>query len=441
LVLPEQQNPGDSFPVDRRRWLSAAGSILLVLVLLAVFAQRWHVLRAPRLDDFLLNWVTARYVSTTHQGDVYTPQGEEAVHAFAIPYATDDVDSAMLAGFAVTQTPFWHSLIGIFSTGRLEVDSLLFNALSMMALSAAAVFFFRRLGYRLAGTLLMGIFLLLFFAPLLSDWSNSNLSRLLLGVLAAGLAGLATGVAPARFLAGAILGLGVMLKPTIVLVPVFLGLSRLIRRQWRLLVMEGAGTLVGMLAGILLAAVFFGSWMCWPEWLSRIWLLPPEKAPLSSWNFSLPMLGKAVLGIDVSIPILIMGLSFSLFLVWRMAGKGDPFRQDAGPMILTRIDFLRDLRMAALGCIAFLFCSSLTWEHYFLLTLPMVFLVFNPAWQRSRGMTWRLVSWGSLAMVALNPITDIHPVPQFGEALLSWGGTLGILVCGLTGDLSQVDGG
>ena len=353
-------------------------TIILVIIAVTVTMQQWHFESSQPPNDFGFFWTTVQFMKIYDRTDIFTEQGEQAINA-AQPQPSG-------AFYTVTQTPFLYSFVSAVSSGNFATDARRFHAICLASFVLAAILLFWLFGYGPDSSLAVYISIVLLFAPLAMDAQVASNNRIQLGLLALAAACIRFRSHFWHFAAGILFGLGVMFKPTTLFIPLLLLSSRAMRRQWRLMAVETAGCLAGILLGFAAGAMLFGTGSCWLDWATRIGRLPIDASPLDLLNFSLPVLLKEITGANFSTPVLVIGFSAAAWCIFRLTRT---FQKNTASCCIDdsgRASLLFDLQVIATGSTVYLLCASLVWNHYYTFTLPLIILLLSPAWLRSQGV-------------------------------------------------------
>jgi hypothetical protein len=163
-------------------------------------------------------------------------------------------------------------------------------------------------------------------------------------------------------LAGVVVGLAVMYKPNLALVPLLLLVAPIAQRDLRGAITLGAGMLAGVAAALAIGAAAFGGMSAWPAWVRALRAL---NYPMEMGNCGGGAVIAALTGAHIGIVILLGGLGAAVAVIWRAARPGVEPSLDA-------------LFATAVGCNVMLISSSLAWVHYYLLAVPMAFYLLRP---------------------------------------------------------------
>lgn len=191
-------------------------------------------------------------------------------------------------------------------------------------------------------------------------------------------------------LSGAILGLMLAAKPTIVTVVALLFLVRVVTRDFRRLRWESIGGAAGMTTAVIIGALFFHRTTIWRQWLQSaagVW----QTLYLREWNNVTPIFPLVqkygTWTSDVAAALL---MAIVCIVVWRSKCRNDVLLISAGILI-------------------YLMSATLVWLHYLVLAiLPAIALM--------RRWTTAPIAIVALAMMA--PAPPPLRATQIGIALL-----------------------
>lgn len=404
-------------------------TIFLLIVASLLISDRIRAGYKTGGDDYPGYWAGVQYVEKLGGGDFYSETGELKINSFyRDPAYGVDPDAVFplhsRSALQNVQTPLIYAFMAPVTTGKYASDRGRFGIFATIFLVGGTLLLFRLFRYDAGYSLALLIFVLLVFKPLFSDYANNNFSRFQLGFFSLALFSLSLQSKRGRFLSGFILWFGVLIKPTLALVPVFLVISRIVRRQWGELRVEAAGSLAGIAAGLAIGALYFGYPGVWLDWLSMIKDFSYFNTPFTSYNLSFSSMLNYLTGKDLALPALAAGLLFTGYRVYRLGLQSRETDADA------QAAFCADLQVASLGLAAYLLCAKLAWLHYFVLVLPLSFLLFSPLWQRSEK--WWLTAASLAGFLALTtvPMELIPKPPIMVNFALTWGGTLLLFVLG-----------
>ncbi|TAL17066.1 DUF2029 domain-containing protein [bacterium] len=379
--------------------------------------------------DYTGYWAGVQYVDKLGGGDFYSETGERKINSFykdpAYGVDSDAVFSLRTRSqLRNVQTPLIYAVIAPITLGNYSLDQGRFGLFSTVFFVGGMLLLLRLFGFDAAYSLTLLIFVLLVFNPFFSDYLNNNFSRFQLGFFALALFSLSLGGKRWSFLAGFILWFGVLIKPSLALVPAFLIFSRIVRRQWGELKIEVAGSLAGIAAGLAIGALYFGYPGVWLDWLSMIKDFSYLNTPFTSYNLSFSSMLNYLTGKDFALPALAAGLLLTGYRIYRLGLLARETDRDG------KASFLADLQVASLGLAAYLLCAKLAWLHYFVLVLPLVLLLFSPVWQKREK--WWLTAASLAGFLALTtvPMELVPKPPMMVNFALTWGGTLLLFVLG-----------
>jgi hypothetical protein len=402
--------------------LSLATVILLIVVSLLVLDK----IRAgykQSSDDYVGYWAGVQYVSRFGGGDFYSKTGEAGINAFYKDPA-NGIDSDAIYSLRTrsalenVQTPLIYAFVAPLSSGKYLQDRGSFNLAATIFFVAGMILLLQLYGFGPEYSLALLFFVLLVFYPLLSDYTNSNFSRFMFGFFSLALFLLSRGGRRGRFLAGFILWFAVLIKPTIILAPVFLAVSRVARRQWSELRAEAAGSIAGVAVGLAVGALYFGHPGVWLDWLSMAKGFSYQNAPFTSFNLALPSMLYYKTGKDLALPVIASGLLLTGYLVARLGVLSRETHRDV------KGSFLIDLQAATLGLAAYPLFNKLAWHHYFVLTLPLAALLLSPRWLDNEKNRFSAASLAGFFALTTLPLEFNHNQPAMVAFAFTWGATL-----------------
>ncbi len=368
------------------RGISSSGALALLLVAL-VSVSAWRIALQNAGIDFYQFWLVGQ-----------TLADEEFAEAFADPYrpaagsrlAQIGREQALAHGgerlhaavrarpvVEVFSSPFLYAVFGAAASGDYERDYRRFQLASLLAALAAVALLCRTLDYGGVATGLAIALLGVPFEPYYSDTVVGNVNRLLLLAMALFLAlGAAPGTRWRAGLGGAVLGAALVFKPTLAFAMVFLALARLLERRFRRFGWEAGGALLGAASAVLFGAWWSGSFALWKNWIGGFdRLLWNFSLPAEAGNFSLAQLALEVTGRDLSVLLAAtFGLALLAALLQRV--RAGPARgQVAARAARLAVD---DALVLGAGVTATLLFGRLAWQHYYLLTAPLLLCLMRP---------------------------------------------------------------
>jgi hypothetical protein len=294
-------------------------------------------------------------------------------------------------------TPFLYAVIGLIATGDYDRDLAAWQALSLAAFTLALLVCARLLGLAPAASLALLLPCLVWLSALHSDLRVGNVNSFQLGLV--GLVFLLQSRdAEARygFLAGVVVGMLILFKPNLAPIPLLLLGAWLLRGQFRKLLIGLAGIASGALIAFAWSSAFFGGPGVWIDWLRDLRALMGNQFPSGVGNFNAGnVLGLRLGGLGQAALALALCALALVFLWWgrRQAGSGPGERLPGGTGAADEArDRVEYAQLLGLACLIQMLASPLVWLHYFVLTVPMLVVVFRP-WSEParRGLASLLV--------------------------------------------------
>lgn len=407
-------------PLRRGRRSLREPVVWLALLLVASGAARvWDLGRRSPGIDFYQFWVVAHVVGEGHAERVYDDASrEEMAREFQrralVEEASERRRVAAEARPALEPfgTPFLYTALSPFTTGSYEHDFHRYRLVSLAGLLGAALLLGRVLRYRAAACLVLLGLLLHVFQPLKADVRVGNVNQLLLAALAAYLwLGGRADRSGLQAVAGALLGIATLFKPTLAAVLPLLAASWALRRRYTKLALQTAGLAAGAAVTLAASGLFFGSLAPWGEWLMAVRALPQSAIPVDRGNFGLARLAHEELGLRIAPHLALVALGAVVTCLWlRSRGaQGAPAeatRPDRTPAIVAD-----DAAVVAAGCLVYLLSAPLVWQHYLLLALPAVFVLLGRRRERGRRSGWQaLPAVVAFAAIAIDPYAELLQV-------------------------------
>ena len=400
---------------------------LLMFLLVIIGVQDIQHALTIETGDFLHYWTTAQFEMKRHPGSLYSLESEGFLNDFSVEYSGGLCIHAveLMRGerpFVAMQSPFLYSMIGYLSTDDYDHDERIFHEISFACLLAGLALLIVRLDYGLDELLILAIFVLYAFFPVIQDDVNSNVNRIEFFLLALSLLCLGTRAPFLQAAGSALLGAAVMLKMNMLPIVPLLFLLALQRKDVKRLRWQGIGFLAGLFAAFMTGSMFMRSFS-WVEWLQRVASRRLWENSLSDGNYSLPSLLFSLTGWDLSIPVLVIGL---VLVAVRLRGslRTSAVGDDRPPL------HLEQLRLAAAGCLVWILCFPLVWSHYYTLTLPMVVYVLRPGFQSAAGAGKRLAAFTAIAALAMPLYLTGAGMSFAATGWMSWSAALVLFLLG-----------
>lgn len=417
---------------------------VVLLLLLSGYAviQSWSFGQAFAGMDYYQFWVVGEAVEHDAVHNPYTDEERARIGALFLARATHDSDakrqSTVAKGRPVLETystPFLYTAIHWFASGDYETDYGRWHAISLWSFVAGVVGIARHLGISWLATLVILNALLLRFAPFQSETQVMNVNSVQLGLLALVLVLQRNGDnARSPFLAGAVLGCATMFKPNIALISVLLLASLLITRQFRTLLHQGLGIATGVVFAFASSSLFFGTVDCWLGWFQTIAWIPPEIITPQMGNYaSFPFVAGAAAANYSTASAFALCVPAGI-AIWRR--RDDPIAPRAGES-QNAAQAVRIVTLYGIGCSAFLLSANLVWEHYFILTIPLLLATLAAGIEQApetpgQWMVERILPALALLGLMATPTLSLAELPhEIYFPVVQGGGTLILYGLGL----------
>jgi hypothetical protein len=365
-------------------------SLLLALLFLLnpVFNVWQYATRGYGIDYFAL-WSVPHVLQTKVVANVYTHDGQyEIASALIGESSSSHVSKAQRQATAintqlyqdrvvVTGSPLLLALVGLTSSGDYDKDLSRFTVASWLCFVGATLIFCRLLGFSPVSALLaVGLFASS-FEPILSDMRVANLNQVQLLPLACFLLFIAQSW---EVFAGLALGIGIMLKPNVVIVAFLSLLVILIDRDFRRLTRALLGMCLAALLSVAISSIYFGRPTMWWDFILSLRATLASTAPMENGNYGLATLlfrtTHREMGTFIFV-ILIVILSTVFFKT-----RSDHTTNAAAPPSRSAdesaLSIHRMFVVVGLGCAVLLMSSRLAWLHYYVLLIPLELYLIRP---------------------------------------------------------------
>jgi len=391
---------------------------LVFLVLLSVFAmlRSWAFGQSVGGLDHYQFWVVGEAIAHDEVNNPYADDERARMGALYLDRASHGGGSERQISLATHRavletysTPFLYTAMHWLAGGDYETDLARWHAFSLACFVFGVVGICQLLGFSWIPTLVMLSALLLYFAPFRSETQVMNVNSVQLGGLAAILYLLRRGEsAPHQIAAGALFGCLAMFKPNLVLAVALFLVALLIRRKTKTFLVQCGGLSIGVGFAFVSSSFFFGTASCWSNWIQTIRVIPPEIITAQMGNYS-PLLLIAGAGAAGATPILFLGLCLPVVVALWVQRNETSFSE---------IDeFRRTTALVGIGCVAFLLSANLVWEHYFILTIPLLLFCLRPGIERipedaRQWMMERVLPGVALVALMATPTQSILAIPH-----------------------------
>ncbi len=142
--------------------------------------------------------------------------------------------------------------------------------------------------------------------------------------------------------------------------------------------------------------------------MQTVQLIPPEIITPQMGNYS-PLLFLAGAAFAGASPALALGLCLP-------AGIGLWVRRDEAAAT-DEVEIQRTATLIGIGCVAFLLSANLVWEHYFILTIPLLLTCLRPGIQRvpENARQWiieRVLPGFAIVALMATPTQSLSSLPH-----------------------------
>lgn len=352
-----------------------AMTVLALLAAIYAVVRTWPAHERAAGFDFYIYFVNAQLagradVANIYDRDVQARIGEEY-------FERAQHDRSELRRFDATRRRFLDSVSSPFLYTCLswlsrDYDRALwqYHVLVLAAFIGGCLLVARaaKLSWATAFFLLAG--LLFWYRGFEADLHVGNVNSLQLLMLGASL------LSP-PVVAGAIAGMLVAFKPNLILVPLLLAVARAASRDWRRLRLELLGGIAGVTIAVVAAAVRYGSFRVWLQWVARAGEFY-HRLPTRTERNVTPLLALfREHGALASYVIALLLTLIAAVAIWRGRSRDD-------------------VLIAGVAILIYLLSATVVWLHYMVLVIPIAFA---------------LLRWRATAIVALLALIAIAEEP------------------------------
>ena len=398
--------------------------LLLIALLIAAssLAGRWQASGRVSGRDFLHYWAVPHVMSLQRLDNIYSVTGREEIDRVlmreaALPDISERQKVATAMSLRIDEgvidtiaTPFLFSVFGLFSSGDYERDYRIYAFVCLICYTLAIITLCRLFRYSTASTVLLLALLTAWFVPLDSDIRVANVNQLQLFLLTLFLWLQRPKTNLRRnLLSGVVLGLAIMFKPNVLIVPPFIIMAWLVDRYAVRALIVAGGMGIGMGLAFAASSLYFGGVAVWRDWFDILPSVLASTRVLEEGNYGLGPLISSMSGWDASAGILLLSVAAFLFVVWRGRRRSSGASGSGGSGSQARDDlmFWSAVSGLSIGCAAMLLSAPLVWYHYYVLVIPLALYAFRP-----NNNSDKTDAEGSLVRVlALLAIVIFTPIP------------------------------
>jgi hypothetical protein len=389
VEIPDKQvtSPSDWL----RRLQVGVGTSLMLAVLLslnALFNFWQHTTGSSGIDFFVL-WSIPHVRKTKAVSNIYAFDSQRDMASVLITESSSpQVSQAQREAtainmqlndnrVAVTGSPLVYALVGLTASGAYEKDLSRFRVASWLCFLGAMLILCRLVQFSPVSTLLAVALFTSSFQPLLADMWVANLNQIQLLSLACFLLFVTLSW---EVLAGLALGIGVMLKPNIVIVAFLSILVSLADREYRRMTRLLLGMCLAALLSVAISVSYFGRPAIWPDFIQSLPRTLATSAPMENGNIGLAVLLFRTMHWEMSMYILVILMATVSILIFK--ARWDRVGKLAAPPSHGADESTRSMHrmfvVVGLGCAVMLMSSRLVWPHYYVLLIPLELYLLRP---------------------------------------------------------------
>jgi Glycosyltransferase family 87 len=400
--------------------------LLLGCLSLVSLLQLQSISAATSGIDFYQFWLGGKIALSGNGEALYSVEGRTRLGFEGVIAAHQVNDPLRIAAseqrrvLETYSTPFLYSVFGGFSSDNYTVDLQRYR-MGLLACFVAAIVLFSRLLSLNAVTVLAALcFFLNRFEPLSSELRVGNVNSIQLFGLA-----LYTSIRVCwknrwkDACSGILLGLLLAFKPNLALILPLVFFEIVCRRQYRALISQIAGLVVGVLVAFVVSGFVFGGMQCWHSFYESLARMPDGIIRVDQGNISPQMLLRASIGTDFGLTMIPLVVCISIVALWVR-------RRQKFPVVYSNstVESRRQLSYLALGCLLVVLLPPLAWLHYFIMTVPALLLVLPQANEEFVRMSWLRIAvcvlvWMTVAFNPLSFRTGGFTMQEFGMVTLT----------------------
>ena len=363
--------------------------LAFLLSLNALFNFWQYATRSSGIDFFVL-WSIPHVRKTKAVANIYAPDSQRDMASILITESSSpQVSHAQREAtamnmqlndnrMAITGSPLVYALVGLTASGAYEKDLSRFRVVSWLCFLGATMILCRLLQFSIVSMLLaVGLFTSS-FQPLLADMWAANVNQIQLLPLACFLLFVTRSW---EVSAGLALGIGVMLKPNVVIVAFLSVLVSLADQEYRRMTRLLLGMSLAALLSVAISVSYFGQLAMWPDFIQSLPRTLATSAPMENGNIGLAVLLLRTMHWEMSKYILVILMAIVSIVIfkarWDRAGK-----LAAPPLHGAAEESTRSMHrmfvVVGLGCAVMLMSSRLVWPHYYVLLVPAELYLLRP---------------------------------------------------------------
>ncbi|HEX8619916.1 MAG TPA: glycosyltransferase 87 family protein [Thermoanaerobaculia bacterium] len=353
----------------------AALTTLAVLAAIYTVITVWRETKRAAGLDFYIYYVNAQLagrddVGNIYDADVQSRVGEE-YYERGQRSASDlhRYDSARRRFVDSVSSPFLYTTLRWVSRDY-ERALTQYHVLVFITFIGGFVLIARRARMSWAALLFLLCAMLLWYGGWEGDLRVGNVNSIQLGALGVAL------VSP-PLLAGVVTGMLIAFKPNLLIVPLLLMVSRLATRDWKRLRLELLGSAIGVAIALAVAAISYGSFAIWLQWVARANEFYHRLPTRMERNVTPALSLFHEYGAGASYALAALLTLVAIFAVWRAK------RRD-------------DVLIAGIAILIYLLSATVVWLHYMVLVVPVALALM-------RNRVTAVIALLALAAIAEEP--------------------------------------
>lgn len=375
--------------------------VLALLLLLNPISNFWQYATRSAGIDYLVFWSVPHVLKTMDVANIYAGDGERKIASVLLSESSSPQTSQaqrkateidMRLGedrVAITASPLLYALVGMTASGAYDKDLRRFAVASWLCFLGATLIFCRLLQFSTVSTLLAVALFSSSFEPLHFDLLVANINQFQLLSLACFL--LFT-TRSSDALAGLAIGIGVMLKPTLVVVAFLSVLVSLVDRNYRTLTRLLLGMCLAALLSVAISVSYFGRPSMWLDFIKSLPQHLTSSSPMESGNLGLAVLLFRTMHREVTIYIFVILMAIVSAVFFKTRSDHESSAASSRGADESARSIHRMFAVVGLGCAVMLMSSRLAWVHYYVLLIPLELYLIRPVARGERPRRRLVVS-------------------------------------------------
>lgn len=264
--------------MKNNKFFSHPLSYLAMALLCVVISDLWWAGQTYIGIDYYQYWVAGKALKNNDVKNIYSESDKKILKDKFLSQAESNSKgkptlelraAKSRSPLELFSTPLMYSFFAAITFGDYEKDFRNFRVICLLIFLVSLVTLSRLYALSASEIIIMICLLTRLFDPYMSDARVGNVNQILVGFLAFFLwLKRQSQWAWSDVLGGFVLGVAVMFKPTISIVPILLIAVWLTDKKHKTILMQSLGFCLSAFVTLLISRYYFGSFECWVEWLA-----------------------------------------------------------------------------------------------------------------------------------------------------------------------------